>query len=98
MNQIAVLSVLSAFGFLELWASEAERVHLIRVLLLLIATLLLTLSILFREYVAGAKQRKRAEEALQKSEEEFSLAFEAARLGWWIWNEQTGQVALSEGA
>jgi len=42
-------------------------------------------------------QRKQAEEALQKSEEEFSLAFEAARLGWWVWNEDTGQIMVSEG-
>lgn len=97
MNQIAVLSALPAFGFLELWAGEAERVHVIRVFVLLIVTLLVTLSILFREYLVDLKQRKRAEEALQKSEEEFSLAFEAARLGWWIWNEQTGHVSLSEG-
>jgi PAS domain S-box-containing protein len=97
MNQIAVLSALPVFGFWELWASDAERVHLIRVFVLLIATLLLTLSILLREYLVDLQQRKRAEDALQKSDEEFSLAFEAARLGWWIWNEQTGHVALSEG-
>src|SRR5215510_11519211 len=42
-------------------------------------------------------QRKRAEEALQKSDEEFRLAFEAARLGWWVWNEETGHVILGEG-
>ena len=42
-------------------------------------------------------QRKRAEEALQKSEQEFSLAFEAARLGWWVWNEETDRVIASEG-
>lgn len=96
MNQIAVPGVLSAFGLLMV-GSDSERVQLIRVFLLLIATLLLTLSILFREYLVDVRQRKRAEEALQKSEEEFSLAFEAARLGWWIWNEQTGHVALSEG-
>ena len=28
-------------------------------------------------------ERKRAAEALEKSEQQFSLAFEAARLGWW---------------
>ena len=43
-------------------------------------------------------ERKRAAEALEKSEEEFSLAFEAARLGWWVWNEETGHVAMSQGA
>ena len=41
-------------------------------------------------------QRKRAEEALQKSEQEFSLAFEAARLGWWVWNEETDRVMSSD--
>jgi len=41
--------------------------------------------------------RKLAEEALQKSEQEFSLAFEAARLGWWVWNEETDRVIASEG-
>jgi len=42
-------------------------------------------------------ERKRAAEALEKSEQQFSLAFEAARLGWWVWNEETGYVTLSEG-
>lgn len=42
-------------------------------------------------------ERKHAEEALQNSEQEFSLAFEAARIGWWVWNEETGHVITSEG-
>jgi PAS domain S-box-containing protein len=42
-------------------------------------------------------ERKRDLEALEKSEQQFSLAFEAARLGWWVWNEETGYVTLSEG-
>ncbi len=42
-------------------------------------------------------ERKRAAEALEESEEEFSLAFEAARLGWWVWNEETGRVVMSQG-
>jgi len=42
-------------------------------------------------------RRKRVEDALQKSDEEFRLAFEAARLGWWVWNEETGHAILSEG-
>jgi PAS domain S-box-containing protein len=42
-------------------------------------------------------ERKRDMEALEKSQQQFSLAFEAARLGWWVWNEETGHVTLSEG-
>ncbi|HEY4676732.1 MAG TPA: PAS domain S-box protein, partial [Candidatus Angelobacter sp.] len=42
-------------------------------------------------------ERKQTEEALQKNEQEFSLAFEAARIGWWVWNEETGHVTTSEG-
>ena len=42
-------------------------------------------------------ERKRAAEMLEKSEEEFSLAFQAARVGWWVWNEETGHVTLSKG-
>lgn len=42
-------------------------------------------------------ERKQTEEALQKSEQEFSLVFEAARIGWWVWNEETGHVISSEG-
>jgi PAS domain S-box-containing protein len=42
-------------------------------------------------------ERKRAAKALEESEEEFSLAFEAARLGWWVWNEETGRVVMSQG-
>lgn len=42
-------------------------------------------------------ERKRDLEALEKSQQQFSLAFEAARLGWWVWNEETGYVTLSEG-
>jgi PAS domain S-box-containing protein len=42
-------------------------------------------------------ERKSAAEAMEKSEEEFSLAFEAARLGWWVWSEETGLVTLSKG-
>lgn len=42
-------------------------------------------------------ERKQAAEALEKTEEEFSLAFQAARLGWWVWNEETGYVTLSNG-
>jgi PAS domain S-box-containing protein len=99
MNEIAVFSVLPAFGFSDLlWTMALERVHLIRVLALLILTLLFTLCLLSRGYLKDVKQRRRVEEALHKSEEEFGLAFEAARLGWWIWNEQTGHVILSEGA
>ena len=41
-------------------------------------------------------ERKRDVEALEKSEQQFSLAFEAARLGWWVWNQETGNVTLSE--
>lgn len=41
-------------------------------------------------------ERKRDVEALEKSEQQFSLAFEAARLGWWVWNQETGYVTLSE--
>ena len=40
---------------------------------------------------------RRTEEALQKSKQEFSLAFEAAHLGWWVWSEETGQIIASEG-
>jgi PAS domain S-box-containing protein len=42
-------------------------------------------------------ERKQAEEALQKNEQEFGLVFEAARIGWWVWNEETGHVISSEG-
>jgi PAS domain S-box-containing protein len=42
-------------------------------------------------------ERKQTEEALQKNEQEFSLVFEAARIGWWVWNEETGHVISSEG-
>ena len=41
-------------------------------------------------------ERKRDVEALEKSEQQFSLAFEAARLGWWVWNQETGYVTLSD--
>lgn len=98
MSEIAVFSVLPAFGFSDLlWTVASERVQLIRALALLILALLLTLSVVFREYLVDVKQRKRVEEALQKTDEEFSLAFEAAHLGWWIWNEHTGHVIVSEG-
>ena len=43
-------------------------------------------------------ERTHAVEALQKSDEEFSLAFEAARLGWCVWNKETGRFILSEGS
>ena len=42
-------------------------------------------------------ERKRDMEALEKSEQQFSLAFEAARLGWWVWNQETGYVTVSDG-
>jgi len=42
-------------------------------------------------------ERKQTEEALQKNEQEFSLVFEVARIGWWVWNEETGHVISSEG-
>ena len=42
-------------------------------------------------------ERKRDVEALEKSEQQFSLAFESARLGWWVWNQETGYVTLSDG-
>ena len=42
-------------------------------------------------------ERKQTEEALQKTEQEFSLVFEVARIGWWVWNEETGRVISSEG-
>lgn len=98
MIEIAVVTAIPSFGFSDLlWIMQPGRVHLIRILALLILALLITLSLLFRGYLKDVKQRKRVEEALQKAEEEFSLAFEAAHLGWWIWNEQTGHVILSEG-
>lgn len=55
----------------------------------------------FEGYIGSATdvtEIKRAEDVLQKSEEEFSLAFEAAHLGWWVWNEETWRVSNSEGA
>ncbi|HEY2115035.1 MAG TPA: PAS domain S-box protein [Candidatus Angelobacter sp.] len=42
-------------------------------------------------------ERKQTEEALQTSEQEFSLVFKAARIGWWVWSEETGHVISSEG-
>lgn len=42
-------------------------------------------------------ERKQTEEALQKNEQEFSLVFDVARIGWWVWNEETGHVISSEG-
>jgi PAS domain S-box-containing protein len=42
-------------------------------------------------------KRKHAEEVLQKIKQEFSLAFEAAHIGWWVWNEETDRVIASEG-
>ena len=42
-------------------------------------------------------ERKRDVETLEKSEQQFSLAFEAARLGWWVWDQETGYVTLSDG-
>jgi PAS domain S-box-containing protein len=47
--------------------------------------------------ISDMTERKFAAEALEKNEEEFSLAFEAARLGWWVWNEETAHVTLSKG-
>ena len=42
-------------------------------------------------------ERKRDVEALEKSQQQFSLAFEAARLGWWVWDQETGHVTVSDG-
>ncbi|MDX6694637.1 MAG: hypothetical protein QOF02_2240 [Blastocatellia bacterium] len=41
-------------------------------------------------------QRRRAEEALRKSEERLHLALEAARMGTWDWNTQTNELNWSE--
>lgn len=54
----------------------------------------------FKGYIGSATdvtQVRRAEELLEKSEEEFSLAFEAAHLGWWVWNRETGHMVASDG-
>jgi len=42
-------------------------------------------------------ERKQTEETLQKNEQGFGLVFEAARIGWWVWNEETGHIISSEG-
>ena len=42
-------------------------------------------------------ERKRDVESLEKSQQQFSLAFEAARLGWWVWDQETGNVTVSDG-
>lgn len=42
-------------------------------------------------------ERKQTEETLQKNEQEFSLVFETARIGWWVWNEETRHIISSEG-
>jgi len=42
-------------------------------------------------------ERKQTEETLQKNEQEFSLVFEAAHIGWWVWDEETGHIISSEG-
>jgi PAS domain S-box-containing protein len=39
--------------------------------------------------------RKRAEEALERSEEKLRIVFEAARVGFWDWDVRTGELALS---
>ena len=60
-----------------------------------------SLSGTFEGYIGSAidvTEIKQAEDVLRKSEEEFRLAFEAAHLGWWVWNEETWEVSASEGA
>ncbi len=60
-----------------------------------------TLTSKFEGYIGSAidvTEVKRAQEVLQKSEEEFSLAFESAHLGWWVWTEETQQLNASEGS
>ena len=55
----------------------------------------------FDGYIGSAidvTEMKRADEELQKTEEEFRLAFEAAHLGWWVWNEEAWEISASEGA
>ncbi|HEY0406506.1 MAG TPA: PAS domain S-box protein, partial [Pyrinomonadaceae bacterium] len=41
-------------------------------------------------------ERRRAEEALRKSEERLHLALEAARMGTWDWNAQINELSWSE--
>jgi PAS domain S-box-containing protein len=41
-------------------------------------------------------KRKRAETALKLSEERLRLALQAARMGTWEWNVQTGEILVSE--
>ncbi len=47
--------------------------------------------------LAGIGRRKRAEDALRNSEAQLRLAMEAADMGSWHWNIESGEISFSEG-
>ena len=54
----------------------------------------------FEGYIGSAidvTEVRRAEEVLEKNEEEFRLVFDAAHLGWWVWNGDTGHIVANDG-
>ncbi|MEP7156189.1 MAG: EAL domain-containing protein [Betaproteobacteria bacterium] len=47
--------------------------------------------------LADISRRKQAEDALRESEAQLRLAMEAADMGSWYWNLETGEITFSEG-
>jgi PAS domain S-box-containing protein len=88
LSAIAIWGTLNGFGP---FVTETENQSL-----LALQSWMAVLTISAMALSAGMAERRRAEEALRESEARINLAANAANLGLWLWNIQTGELWVTE--
>lgn len=77
----------SAIGFIGFSAVKEKKVF---------SDEIVTLLRIVGEILTNALSRKQSQEQLRQSEEQLRLALDAANMGFWAWNIQTGTVTWSD--